>query len=132
MRVIKADVKRYIESRLQLIALKVVENVSKYPVETVFKIAGGIFLLGTFAFLSVALALFVSGLLNNNLILGFVVASGPWLIGSLLLLLVKPSILERKIQDIMIEKFVERLRFDKASAEEDLLDNQKQTKQENS
>src|SRR5699024_1031859 len=105
---IKSDEKRYIEKRVKLFALNLVESITKYPVETVYKLVGSIFLLGAFAFLSVALALYV-GVLLHNLVLGFVVASGPYLIGSLFLLLKKPSIMVRKIQDVMTEKIVKEV-----------------------
>jgi hypothetical protein len=55
--------------------------------------------------LLVALALFVGNILHN-MVLGFVVASGPGLLAGLFIYLLVPGKITRKMQDKLVEKVI--------------------------
>ncbi|HYW36245.1 MAG TPA: phage holin family protein [Balneolaceae bacterium] len=103
---ISADLKRYIENRVKLATLKVVEKVSRYAAESIQKVLGLIFLFSAFVCLLVALALFI-GTLLHSVSLGFVVVSGPFLIGGFSLFKMRPKSLRKKIQSNFEEEFVD-------------------------
>jgi hypothetical protein len=100
---IKADIKKYAESKVKLVALNIAEKASTKIADSAGKIGAAVCLGVAFLFLLVALALFAGHKLDNN-VLGFVVASGPCLIGGLFLYIIAPPNIAKKLQDTFAEK----------------------------
>jgi hypothetical protein len=102
---IKADLKRYIEKRLQLITLKGGERATRLIAELVQKAGGLVLLFCALIFWLVALALYL-GTLLSSMSLGFLAASGVFFFIGLLLVVLKPTFLTRKLQSGLVEGVV--------------------------
>jgi hypothetical protein len=102
---IKVDLKRYIEKRLQLITLKGGEQVTRLIAVVVQKIGGVVLLFCALIFWLVALALYL-GTLLSSMSLGFLAASGVFFFIGLLLVLLSPKFLARKLQSRLVEGVV--------------------------
>ncbi len=102
---IKTELKKYVENKVKLVILNIGERLSRTIVDSASKIAAVFFLLIAFIFLLVALGLFVGHLLHN-MVLGFLVASGPCLFAGLLIYMFAPTIITRKMQNQIVDKVV--------------------------
>jgi hypothetical protein len=102
---IKADLKRYIEKRLQLLTLKAGEQGTRLIAELAQKIGGVVLLFCALIFWLIALALYLGTLLSSNS-LGFLASSGVFFFIGLLLVLLKPKFLTRKLQSGLVEGVV--------------------------
>jgi hypothetical protein len=102
---ITSEIKKYVENKVKLTILNIAEQLSKTIADSTGKIAAGFFLFIGFIFLLVALGLFVGHLLHN-MVLGFLVASGPCLFAGLFIYMFAPTILARKMQNQIVEKVI--------------------------
>lgn len=120
LRNITADIKRYIEKRMELYAISVGEGVAKWLAGTVQRTVGAAFLFGALVFLLIALALFLGSLLNS-LSLGFVIVSVPFLVCGYLFLNLKPRSLLKKLQEEFEEELLHTFVIDRDEEKEKLL-----------
>ncbi|HKK46504.1 MAG TPA: hypothetical protein VJ964_13350 [Balneolaceae bacterium] len=97
-RAISADLKLYIEKRMELMMLNMGEYVSGWMAASIQRTTGAFLLLGGVSFLLVALAIFLGGLLGS-LSLGFILVSLPLLIIGGLFMYLKPRGLFEKLQE---------------------------------
>lgn len=125
-----SEMKKYAENKVKLAILNAGERLSRAIADSTGKIAALLLLGIAFLYLLVALALFVGNILHN-LVLGFVVASGPGLIAGLFIFILAPSKIARKMQDKIVEQVVNDIDFNSGpvmnghEAEEDQLTNKK-------
>jgi hypothetical protein len=102
---IKIELKRYIEKRLQLITLKGGGQATRLIAKLVQKMGGVVLLFCALIFWLVALALYL-GTLLSSMSLGFLAASGVFFFIGLLLVLLKPKFLTRKLRSGLVEGVV--------------------------
>lgn len=95
---ITAELKRYIEKRLELIMLNIGEQYARYIAQSIQKLAGFFLLFSALTFLLIALALYLGALLNSQA-LGFVLASLPLMITGYLFINLKPRSITNKIKN---------------------------------
>lgn len=98
LKAISADVKLYIEKRIELMMLDIGEHMSRFMAESMQKIGGLFLLLGALVCLLVALAIYLGELLNSES-LGYVLVSIPLLIFGFMFVYLKPKSLLNRIQD---------------------------------
>lgn len=122
---ITVDLKRYVEKRLELVAINIGEQSARMIAESTQRIAGLIFLFGALVFLLIALALYIGTLLGSRS-LGFVIVSVPFLICGYLFFNLKPRSFTRKLQTEFEEELVEILKSDKDRKPEKLLTTESQ------
>ena len=97
LRSITADLKLYIEKRLELMMLNTGEQISGWMAASVYRAAGILLLLGGLCFLLVALAIYLGDLLDNES-LGYVLVSLPLLLVGSLFVYLKPQGLFDRLQ----------------------------------
>lgn len=97
LRAISNEVRQYMEKRMELLIFDISEHVTRMLAESVHKVAGILFLLGSCIFLLVALALYLGEILGSES-LGYVLVSVPILIVGLFLISLKPRSLLLRIQ----------------------------------
>ncbi len=100
-----SEVKKYAENKVKLAILNIGERLSKTIADSAGKMVAGVCVGVAFLYLLVALALFVGNILHN-MVLGFVVASGPGLLAGLFIYLLVPGKITRKMQDKLVEKVI--------------------------
>jgi hypothetical protein len=100
-----SELKKYAENKVKLAILNIVERLSQAIADSTGKIMAGLFLFVAFLYLLIALALFVGNILHN-LVLGFVVASGPGLFAALFIYILVPAKMTHKMQDKIVEKVI--------------------------
>jgi hypothetical protein len=100
-----SEVKKYVENKVKLAILNIGERLSKAIADSAGKMVAGVCVGVAFLYLLVALALFVGNILHN-MVLGFVVASGPGLLAGLFIYLLVPGKITRKMQDKLVEKVI--------------------------
>ena len=98
LRGITADLKRYIEKRIELMMLSSGEYFSKWVAMSVHRTAGAMFILLGISFLFVALAIYIGDLLGNPS-LGYVIVSLPLFILGFSFLYLKPRRLFEELQN---------------------------------
>ncbi len=98
LRSITADLKLYIEKRLELMMLNTGEQISGWMAASVYRAAGVLLLLGGVCFLLVALAIYLGDLLGNES-LGYVLVSLPLLLAGSLFVYLKPERLFERLQE---------------------------------
>lgn len=125
-----SELKKYAENKVKLTALTVGEKLSKSVGNSVGKALAVPFLVIAFIFLLVAFALFIGNLLDN-MVLGFVVASGPCLFAGLLIYIFAPANISKKMQDRMTEKVIAKINIDSNKTIEPSGNNELQNKNEN-
>lgn len=125
---ITADLKLYIEKRVELLLLNVGEHLSRWFAESIQKIAGILLLTGGLIFLLVALAVYLGNLLDNPS-LGYVIVSVPLLVMGLLFFYLKPDSMLRSLQQHFELELIKALTA-KINNEESLLDLPETTKEE--
>lgn len=92
-----ADLKRYVEKRLELILLNIGEQISSWMAASIYRFSGVIILLLGFIFMLTALAIFVGDLIGSEP-LGYVIVAVPLLIFGMLFLYLKPANLIEKME----------------------------------
>lgn len=97
LKAISADLKLYIEKRLELLLLNIGEQISKWLAASIQKISGVLLLVGGFICLLVALAIFLGDLLDNES-LGYVIVSVPLLVLGYFLINLKPDSVLKSLQ----------------------------------
>jgi len=97
LRSITADLKLYIEKRLELVMLNAGEQISGWMAASVYRAAGVLFLLVGVCFLLVALAIYLGDVLGNES-LGYVLVSLPLLLAGSLFVYLKPKGLFDRLQ----------------------------------
>lgn len=105
LRHITNDLKRYVEKRMELIALNIGEQSARMIAESAQKIAGLVLIFGALVFLLIALALYLGALLDSRS-LGFVLVSAPFLLCGYLFLKLKPSFITRKLKSEFEEELI--------------------------
>ena len=105
---ITADLKLYIEKRIELFLLNVGEHTSRLMAESIQKIAGILLLFGGLVCLVVALAIYLGDVLGNES-LGYVIVSLPLLIMGLLFFYLKPDSLRQNLQGHFESEFIKAL-----------------------
>lgn len=98
IRNITADLKRYIEKRVELLAITVGEHYSELGAKAIQKGAGVFLLAVAFVLLLVALAEWIGALLESQP-LGYVIVSVPLIVIGWLMYQLKPESLNKKLQD---------------------------------
>lgn len=95
LKTITADLKLYVEKRVELLLLNVGEQMASWFAQSIQRISGILLVLGGVVFLLVALAIYLGELLGSQS-LGYVLVSLPLLIAGLVLIYVRPrSVIER-------------------------------------
>lgn len=95
LKTITADLKLYVEKRVELLLLNVGEQVASWFAQSIQRVSGILLVFGGVVFLLVALAIYLGELLGSQS-LGYVLVSLPLLILGLVLIYVRPrSIIER-------------------------------------
>jgi uncharacterized membrane protein YqjE len=117
---ITADLKRYVEKRLELMAINIGEQSARMVAEASQKIAGFIFIFGALVFLLIALALYLGALLGNRS-LGFVLVSIPFLICGYLFINLKPRIITKMLRSEFEEELMGMLGSNSDEEHEKLL-----------
>lgn len=96
---ISADIKLYIEKRLELVMLNAGEYISGWMAASVQRTAGVLLLLGGVCFLLVALAIYLGDLLGSES-LGYVLVSLPLLLFGLLFVYLKPTAVHDRLEQL--------------------------------
>ncbi len=112
LKAITADLKQYLEKRIELLLLTVGEQYSRWIAESVQRLAGIFLLLGALIFLLVALAIYLGELLDNES-LGYVLVSLPLLIAGAMLFYLKPGRLAGNLQQHFEDELVKAITPDK-------------------
>lgn len=108
IRSITAELKRYFEKRIELLAITAGENYAEVIAKYVHK-GSGLFLMAVaFIFLLVALAEFIGGLLESQP-LGYIIVAVPLIIIGWLFYNLKPKNFSRAIQNELEEDVIELL-----------------------
>lgn len=108
LRSITSDIKRYVETRLELMLLHSGEHFSRWIAISVQRTAGAMLLLGGVCFLLVALAIYLGSLLGSNS-LGFMIVSIPLLIFGILFMYLKPKSLLEGLQERFEAEVIEAI-----------------------
>lgn len=95
---ISADMKRYIEKRIELFMLNTGEHVSRWMAEAMQKGVGMLLLAMAVLFLLIALAIYTGDLVGSRS-LGYVVVALPMLIAGSLFYALKPKAMVRRLQN---------------------------------
>lgn len=99
LRQISADLKLYIEKRLELMLLNTGEYISGWMAASVLRLTGAILLLFGVCFLLVALALYLGELLDSDS-LGYVIVSLPLLLIGILFIYLKPKGVFERVEQV--------------------------------
>lgn len=118
-RAISADLKRYIEKRVELLLLTVGEQYSRWIAESIQRLSGIIMLTGALIFLLVALAIYLGDLLDNESV-GYVLVSLPLLVGGVMFYYLKPKGMANNLQQHFEEELVRALTPGKGEEKEKL------------
>lgn len=108
IKAISADIKRYIEKRIELLAVTAGENYSELATKYIQKVAGLFLFAVAFIFLLVALAEFIAALLESQP-LGYVIVSALLIICGWLFFKLKPKSFNRKVQNELEEDVIQLL-----------------------
>ncbi len=100
-----AEIKAYIETRVQLITLTIAEKISLIVAHSLQKLLGLILMAAAVYFIFFALGFYLGELLDSNS-LGFAIVSLPFLILSLIFINRKSKKLTEKIQADIISKMI--------------------------
>lgn len=95
---ITADLKMYIEKRVELILLNIGEHLASWIAASVYRLSGAIILLLGICFLLVSLALYVGELVGSEP-LGYLLVGFPLLIFGWLFLYLKPAALIKIMEE---------------------------------
>lgn len=106
LRGITADIKRYVEKRLELVMLNAGEHFSKWMAISVQRSAGVLLLVGGICFLLVALAIYLGDLLDSES-MGYVIVSIPLLVLGGLFMSLKPRRLLHELQQRFEKEVIE-------------------------
>lgn len=115
-KMISADLKLYIEKRIELLLLNIGEQASKWMAISIQKISGVLLLVGGLICLLVALAIFLGDLLNNPA-LGYVIVSVPLFALGYLLVNLKPESLLENLKQHFESELIESLEGSKEKNE---------------
>ncbi|WP_138430048.1 hypothetical protein [Fodinibius saliphilus] len=96
---ISADLKLYIEKRIELMMLNTGEYLSGWIAASLHRGAGALLILGGVCFLLFALAIYLGDLLGSDS-LGYVLVSLPLLLTGLLFVYLKPDGLFKRLQQM--------------------------------
>lgn len=107
-----AEIKKYVENRIELFSITVAEQIAAAISASIQKFLGLLFLSFGAAFLWIALAFFLGELLNSQA-LGFFLAALPLLFAGIILYKRSSKNLENKIQRDIIKKIA--VNFDQAT-----------------
>jgi len=116
---ISADIKSYIEKRLQLSLLNTREYFSEWITASIFRVAGALLLLVGICFMLVALAIYLGQLLNNQS-LGYLLVSPPLLLAGGLFVYLKPDGLFTRLQHNFEDEFIKALNQQAGSPQNEL------------
>ena len=111
LKTITADLKLYIEKRIELVMLNVGEYLSHWMAASLQRATGALLLLGGVCFLLVALAIFLGNVLENES-LGYVLVSLPLLITGLLFVYLKPKGLFERLQQLFEAEVIKAIEQD--------------------
>lgn len=95
---ITADLKTYIEKRVELILLNIGEQISAWMAASLYRVTGALVLLIGILFLLVALAIFLGDVMDSEP-LGYIAVAVPLMIIGLLFLYLKPKHMIRKMEE---------------------------------
>jgi hypothetical protein len=105
---ITAELRRYLERRLELFALEAGDQLSQLMAEFLFRIAGIMMLTGGILFGAVALAIYLGNLLGSES-LGYLIVGVPILFLGLIIVSLRPAGLLRKMKNQMLDRMMEAL-----------------------
>jgi len=117
-----AEIKRYVENRIELFSITVAEQIATAISASIQKFVGLLFLSFGAVFLWIALGFFLGELLNSQA-LGFFLAALPLLFAGIILYKRSSKNLENKIQRDIIRKIA--INFDQATPSLSEADNNK-------
>ncbi len=119
LRTITADLKLYLEKRIELTMLNIGEMVSGLMAASVQRGIGVFLLLGGVCFLLFALAIYIGNLLNSRS-LGYVVVSIPLLLVGLMFLYLKPNSVFEQIQQRFEDEVIKSIEENGKGSDEPL------------
>lgn len=102
------DLKLYIENKVQLLLIRLTDDISFLLANTIQRIVGILFVFCGVLFAWLALAFYLSELLQSNS-LGFLVAAIPPLIAGFFIGKYRSKKLSKKIQAMMIKKLLDEI-----------------------
>ena len=111
LRGITADLKRYMEKRIELMMLSSGEYFSKWVAMSVHRTAGAMFILLGISFLFIALAIYIGNLLGS-LSLGYIIVSLPLFILGFSFVYLKPRRLFEELQNRFEIELIEAVEQD--------------------
>lgn len=117
LKAITADMKRYVEKRVELLMLNMGEQMGDWIAWAIQRVTGVMLLLGGFIFLLIALAIWLGELLGSPS-LGYVLVSLPLLILGGVILYFQPQSLLKRIQQ-QFESEMLRALYDAPAEEEE-------------
>ena len=106
IKIITADLKRYVEKRIELTVITVGEQYARWIAESIQKITGILLLVGALVFLLIALAIYLGSLLGSDS-LGYVVVSLPLFLLGYLLFNGKPIVMKKKLKKELEEELIQ-------------------------
>lgn len=119
LRAITADLKRYLEKRIELTMLNIGEAISGLMAASVQRGIGVFLLLGGLCFLLFALAIYLGDLLESRS-LGYVLVSLPLLLVGGLFMYLKPKSVFKKLQNRFENEVIKSIEQNGKAAEENL------------
>ncbi len=108
VRQITAELRDYLETRFELVVLNVSEKITLWIGEAVQQVIGFVILAIGLQFGLVALGFYLGDLLDNTA-LGFACVGGPVFLIGLIILLLKPKGIARKVQNQFMNDVLEAL-----------------------
>lgn len=103
---IAEDLRSYVEKRLELFVLTLLERVTFILADTLQRIIGILLLAGGLLFAWFALSFFLSAWLGSHA-LGFLVGSLPLILAGVVFVALQPVWITRKIQEGMLSQFLQ-------------------------
>lgn len=105
LRSMVADIKRYVEKRIELILLNSGEHFSHWIAVSVQRATGALLLLGGVCFVLVAIAIYLGNLIGSQS-LGFLIVSGPLFVIGLSFIYLKPKWVFDTLQESFEEEMI--------------------------
>lgn len=105
---ITADLKLYIEKRVELLLLNIGEQYSRWIAESIQRLTGIFLVFGAVVFLLVALAIYIGDLLGSQS-LGYILVSVPLLVAGIFLFNLKPKSMVANLQQHFEAELIEAL-----------------------
>lgn len=102
---ISADLKRYIEKRIELLTLNIGEHISRWIAQSVQKVMGVLLLITALGFLLFALAIYLGEVLGSRS-LGYVIVALPMIVAGCMFYYLKPRAMTERLQNLFESELI--------------------------